>query len=299
MSERPTAAPRDRLTIARDATVVATTAPTLPSVRLFAPQSALDFRVNVRLSCGTYPAHGADANVPPYVDGARVPALPWRRPTDEESARLWSEDAPEAHGAVGIVRLLGPAMVQLLEGQKDSIGRCDDATSLKHPLVAVLLDAVRKARVASRAVFSARIGRDQPGLQTTTRAVDRDARIGLHFDRWDNLPVAELGAASNRISLNLGPEDRYFVFLNETASRMSARLEEAGVSARADVREIGMAFMNTFPDHAVVRLRLRPGEAYVAPTENLLHDGTSAEMVGENHYLSLRGHFHFLDAQDH
>lgn len=298
MSEHPTAAPRDRF-IALDAACAATNALALPSVRLFAPQSALDFRDNVRLSCGTQPAHRADdAHVPPYLDGARVPAPPWRHPTDEESARLWSADAPEAHGAVGIVRLLGPSTVQLLERQKDRIGRSDDTTSLKHPLVSVVFDAVRKARVAPRAVFSARIGRDQPGLQTMTRAVDRDARIGLHFDRWDNLPVAELGAASNRISLNLGPQDRYFVFLSETASCMAARLEAAGVPVRADVRDIGTAFMRKFPDYPITRLRLRPGEAYVAPTENVLHDGTSAEMVGVNHYLSLRGHFHFLDAQE-
>lgn len=296
MSEYPIAAPRERFAL--DAACAQRNAQALPSVRLFAPQSALGFRENVHLSCGTSLAHGVDANDPPYLDDARVPAPPWRHPTDEERARLWSVNAPEAHGAVGIVRLLGPTMVQLLEDQKDSIGRSDDATSLKHPLVSVLLDAVRKVRIAPRAVFSARIGRDQPGLQTMTRAVDRDARIGLHFDRWDNLPITQLRAASNRISLNLGPEDRHFVFLSETASCMAARLEAAGVSVRADVRDIGSAFMSTFPDYPIIRLRLRPGEAYVAPTENILHDGTSAETVSVNHYLSLRGHFHFLDAQE-
>ncbi len=258
----------------------------------------LDFGDNVRLSCGTHPAQSVDANVPPYLDGARVPKPPWRHPSDEESARLWSSDAPHSHLSVGIVRLLGRSLVQLLEAQKESIGRAGDATALKHPLVCVLLDAIRKARIVPRAVFSARIGRDEPGLQTMTRAVDRDARIGLHFDRWDNLPIAELAAASNRISLNLGPEDRYFVFLSETAACMSARLEAAGVSARADVHDIGRAFMRTFPDYPIIRLCLRPGEAYVAPTENILHDGTSAETAGVNHYLSLRGHFHFLGGKD-
>src|SRR5688572_7475990 len=36
----------------------------------------------------------------------------------------------------------------------------------------------------------------------------------------------------------------------------------------------GAAFMRRFPTCPVVRLRVRPGEAYVAPTENLLHDGS-------------------------
>jgi hypothetical protein len=60
-----------------------------------------------------------------------------------------------------------------------------------------------------------------------------------------------------------------------------------------DVRSIGAAFMSAFPDYPIVRLRLQPGDAYIAPTENILHDGNSSDVVEINHYLSVRGRFDF------
>jgi hypothetical protein len=60
------------------------------------------------------------------------------------------------------------------------------------------------------------------------------------------------------------------------------------------VRAIGAAFMSTFPDYPIVRLRLRPGEAYIAPTENVLHDGSSTGVRAINQYLSMRGRFDFI-----
>jgi hypothetical protein len=130
-----------------------------------------------------------------------------------------------------------------------------------------------------------------------TRAVDQDARVGLHFDRWDSLPVDELNLSSNRVSINLGPSDRYFIYLNRTASGMAELLNRTNMPCRRDVHAIGPAFMSAFPDYPIVRLRLRPGDAYIAPTENVLHDGSSTEVAGINHYLSLRGRFEFSQGQ--
>jgi hypothetical protein len=33
--------------------------------------------------------------------------------------------------------------------------------------------------------------------------------------------------------------------------------------------------MRQFPTYPVLRLRVKPGEAYIAPTDNLIHDGSS------------------------
>jgi hypothetical protein len=265
------------------------------SVVLFAPQNSFDLDHTIHLSHGTCLAQGVDSQAPQYLPHARAPVPRWRTPTQEENSVLWSARAPEAYRGVGLVRLLGPPLVRLFAEQKDTLGRFDDADTLKHPLIPLLLDAIRKAGVIARSVYSARIGRDHPGLVTMTRAVDQDARIGLHFDRWDGLPVDDLASASNRVSINLGPSDRYFIFLNQTATRMASMLDACGLRAAPDVRDIGAAFMSAFPQYPVVRLRLRPGEAYIAPTENILHDGTSAEVVETNHYLSMRGRFDFSD----
>jgi hypothetical protein len=209
---------------------------------------------------------------------------------------LWSDEAPQTHRGVGVVRLLGPQLVRLFAQRRDIFDRPDDRDTLNHPLVGLLLDIIQKAGLITQHVYSARMGRDQPGLLTMTRAVDQDARIGLHFDRWDNLSVDELEASSNRVSINLGPSDRYFIFLNQTASGMAAILEREGLRVVRDVRAIGLAFMSAFSDYPIVRIRLRPGDAYIAPTENILHDGSSFGVVETNQYLSLRGRFNFRRA---
>jgi hypothetical protein len=265
-------------------------------VVLYLPQrSLLEIEDRVHLSSGTCPAETRDLGAPHYVPGARVPVPEWRLATQEENSVLWSATAPQTHRGVGVVRLLGPQLIKLVEKRSDIFERVDDADTLKHPLMGLLLDIIRKAGLVTRHAFSARIGRDEPGLLTMTKAVDQNARIGLHFDRWDRLSVDELEQSSNRISINLGPVDRHFIFLNQTAPGMAAMLERENLQVARDVRAIGAAFMSAFPEYPVVRLRLRPGEAYMAPTENVLHDGSSAGVRETNHYLSIRGRFDFLE----
>jgi hypothetical protein len=248
----------------------------------------------VHLSRGTCPAEAINLDAPHYVSGARVPVPEWRLPTQKENSVLWSDTPPQTHRGVGIVRLLGPQLLKLFTERGDIFERVEDSDTLKHPLVGLLLDIIGKAGLIAKSALSARIGRDQPGLITMTKAVDQDARIGLHFDRWDRLSVDELEQSSNRISINLGPVDRHFIFLNQTASAMAAMLDRENVKVARDVRAIGAAFMSTFPDYPIVRLRLRPGEAYIAPTENVLHDGSSTGVRAINQYLSMRGRFDFM-----
>jgi len=263
-------------------------------VVLYSPQRALlEIEERVHLSRGTCPAETMDSGAPPYVSGARVPVPEWRLPTQEENSELWSDRAPKTHRGVGIVQLLGPQFVRLFAERSDIFEHADDADTLKHPLMGLLLDRIGNAGLIASHVFSARIGHDQPGRLTMTKAVDQDARIGLHIDRWDRLSVDELEQSSNRVSINLGPVDRHFIFLNQTASGMAAMLERANLRVARDVCAIGAAFMSAFPDYPIVRLRLRPGEAYIAPTENVLHDGSSASVRETNHYLSIRGRFDF------
>jgi hypothetical protein len=227
------------------------------------------------------------------VSGARVPLPDWRLAAQKELSVLWSATAPPAHRGVGIVRLLSPHLTKLFENRDDIFQRADDSDTLKHPLVGLLLDIIRNAGILTFRVHSARIGRDDPGLITMTRAVDQDARVGLHFDMWDRLAVDDLESGSNRISINLGPSDRYFIFLNQTAAGMATILNREGVPFKRDVHSIGAAFMSAFPDYPIVRLQLQPGDAYIAPTENILHDGNSSDVVDINHYLSVRGQFAF------
>ena len=208
---------------------------------------------------------------------------------------LWADDSAANTSRRRIVRLLGPQLIRLFASAATS----SSASRMLIPGASIDRATARhhwQSRSRHQACPFCQDGRDQPGLLTMTKAVDEDARIGLHVDRWDRLSVDELAQGSNRISINLGPVERHFIFLNQTAPGMAAMLEGADLKVARDVRAIGTAFMAAFPEYPIVRLRLRPGEAYIAPTENILHDGSSAGVQETNHYLSLRGRFDFLQA---
>jgi len=45
--------------------------------------------------------------------------------------------------------------------------------------------------------------------------------------------------------------------------------------------------MQAFPDQFVLRLGVAPGEAYIAPTENLIHDASSMWMGDSDLSLTI------------
>jgi hypothetical protein len=49
------------------------------------------------------------------------------------------------------------------------------------------------------------------------------------------------------------------------------------------------AFLHKFPEYPVVRLAVLPGEAYIAPTENMIHDGTTEGMRVLDQQVTVRG----------
>jgi hypothetical protein len=54
---------------------------------------------------------------------------------------------------------------------------------------------------------------------------------------------------------------------------------------------IARDFMRAFPSYPAVRLRIRPGEAYIAPTENIAHDGSTIGMDAMDITLTVIGRF--------
>ena len=52
------------------------------------------------------------------------------------------------------------------------------------------------------------------------------------------------------------------------------------------------AFFDLYPDHAIHRIRLAPGEAYIAPTDNLVHDGYTVGKRGIDVSFNVLGDFY-------
>ena len=50
-------------------------------------------------------------------------------------------------------------------------------------------------------------------------------------------------------------------------------------------------FMSRFPGYPIMKVRVAPGEAYIAPTDNMIHDASTVGSKTPSVTLTLRGWF--------
>jgi predicted Zn-dependent protease with MMP-like domain len=244
----------------------------------------------VALSAGTQPVA---AEVPDlaqqYTADAIIPRRPWREASFEELRRLrFDAAAGDAwrRGADGAVVRLPQALIAPLTAVLEREGA--RATTAVDVRAAIEADPLWMAGVAAlsryltaryRTRFDHAIFRiTAPGLVTLTQGDDRRQRIGLHLDSWDRMPLRHRHRSRNRICINLGREARAVLLINLPLMDLFKQL---GLDDPADILAdfrgllLGARFMRERPDYPALRLRIDPGEAYVLPTDNLMHDASS------------------------
>src|SRR5207245_3971045 len=121
------------------------------------------------------------------------------------------------------------------------------------------------------------------GLLTTTRDPNKgNKRLGLHVDSHERRPLASRSASRRLLSVNLAHEPRAFLFVAlSIASIFDAlgRPADDDPGRQPNATALGRRFLTSLPDCPVFRLELRPGEAYLAPVQNVIHDGSSETMT--------------------
>lgn len=120
-------------------------------------------------------------------------------------------------------------------------------------------------------------------------------KIGFHFDNWDGLPVSSLRESQNRICVNLGKAHRYFLFIDKTVFDMRNELSllDKNFEEIEDSNEIGQLYIRKIHPSAykVFAIKLMPFEAYIAPTETIMHDGANFDSECIDIQLTARGLF--------
>ncbi|PBC85156.1 hypothetical protein SAMN05428945_0272 [Streptomyces sp. 2224.1] len=121
-----------------------------------------------------------------------------------------------------------------------------------------------------------------PGLVTVTPRIETGLLTGLHVDGWDTFrPV---GLATNRVGVNLGKGSRSLLYVPFAADALGLADHKTW-----DRRIPG--FFTAHPQCPVLRVRIDPGEAYIAPTELALHDGNTEGNQAIDVCLHARGQF--------
>jgi len=258
------------------------------SVKIYIAESCKETACRIELSSGTHLANASATIEPPdsvvYEKGARVPREPWRRPSAEEARSLITAERPhDLANSVAIVRL-----------PRDlSADACQVIRNVTLETVeAELLTPLRRICELGEPLHCIGVSKSRPNLKTVTINHDIRRFNGLHVDNWDGLDLHSRHLATNRICINIGKGDRYFLFLPVSLMEMADLLaKEIGPDWEPPRRYslIGRQFMERLPDMPVVRCRLTPGEAYIAPTENLVHDGSSLGQSEIDEQFTIRG----------
>jgi hypothetical protein len=252
-------------------------------------------QIRVYATCGVEAAAGRTVGSLAYRPGALVPVSAWRHASVAELATLMTKD--EAAPVGNTIDVL-PAPAGLLAafrasgfGAGRSLTQCEAALlepiyqNTLHDALPWLEDVITSAdglQLLGTCV--------QPGnLYSTTTHVDPDGLesfSGLHVDNWDKLVPGQRHRARRQMSINLGAHDRFLVFVATSVDALARTIQ-------GDRGYIGYAtaLFDLAPETTIFKVRIRPGEMYLAPTDNLIHDGTTAGSSGPDVTLNLRGSF--------
>lgn len=133
--------------------------------------------------------------------------------------------------------------------------------------------------------------RNDGDMFTTT--VDRNfgTKTGLHIDSWDRAQIRDRKFAENRLSVNLGPGDRYLLVCEANIDDICCILADQKVhTANASANWLVREFLDAVRPR-VAWLRIPAFSAYIAPTEWIIHDGSTFMQEQGCTHLTIRGSF--------
>jgi hypothetical protein len=268
-------------------------------IGLHDPQSLLSARPGrLALSSGTQLV--SSPSVSGYLDTAFVPQAPWRRPSSTEKRILLAAGPPADIGShITLVRVPDDVMAHF-HTLRERVHSCGSIGELRawlhrHPYTtgcdAILKFARTYLRSEHPVLEGAAITCRATDLPTATTD-DTGAHVGLHIDNWYRSKLNERASAPNRISINLGVTARFLLYINLPLATIGAlATEQFAFDTRVGDTRNGLRqlFMSRCGSYPVVRLRLEPGEGYIAPTENMIHDGCMPAENALDVQFSVRG----------
>lgn len=119
--------------------------------------------------------------------------------------------------------------------------------------------------------------------------------LGIHNDGTYYIPFRNIRHSGNRMTLNLGIQSRYFMFVNLTMEQAYNMIKKNFdlTDHKVDVVNISKYFFSCFPNYPVLRIEQKPYEYYVAPTDNCFHDGCTLGNRELDIVLAYLGYFRY------
>lgn len=210
---------------------------------------------DIRDRCAVAPVRQVDGN-PGYDDGSLIPSDDWVPLTIDEAARYQADDSTPDSLRIELVHRALPEL-----DPDDLAGRLETAARLD-PLNGCWPTELLGSM-------------SSPGNRaTTTEDSATGRRIGLHVDNFDRLPYHRRHEGRRRLCLNLGPGARYLLVGDHDIQQICSTLDATSDRHYPHTEDIRQYVLAGHPLRCL-RIRLDPGDGYIAPTEFLPHDGST------------------------
>jgi len=255
----------------------------------------------IYLSAGTTKPIGLSPTGFSFCDYAYLPSLPWRIPTNKENhILLKTEGAISPDSSIKILKIPNRVIEPLSNLGLSSIKTEQDLINFTHTAnyksaIEKTIDYIKSFLIKPDKLAIHSVTYNPPKLTTVTFDYEANCYIGLHLDSWDKMPLSKRHLSQNRLCINLGREDRHLLFINLSLSQMAEILgfENAEEINKVEIHPdiVGYKFIEKYPKYPVTKLRIKPYEAYIAPTENIMHDGSTIEINNLDLHLTMRGYF--------
>ncbi|MFI9328989.1 hypothetical protein ACIGZJ_15740 [Kitasatospora sp. NPDC052868] len=125
---------------------------------------------------------------------------------------------------------------------------------------------------------------------TTHTAPDTGRRLGLHVDNHQKLPYAARETARRRLCVNLGPGTRYLLLADTDIKSVCRTIHERYDNRHPDTEDLRYFVILRRPLR-VLRLRIEPGEGFLAPTAVLPYDESTEGQAEPSDTASWLGHW--------
>jgi hypothetical protein len=210
------------------------------------------------------------ANDSGWEDGAVVPLDDWQPLTEQQATDLRANSTTDPNTVVEIVEV--------------SIDRT--AAHAMIPIAASNFDPFDGRHAAD---FLGYVDQD-PGLRTSTIDQSQDLRIGIHLDNFDKLSFAHRAAGRRRLGVNFGPGIRHLLLATIDVLDVCTVNNPAQPSRYPHTDDLRRYVLDERP-LTILRIRLDPGQGYIAPTELLPHDGSTLAATAPSRIAFWLGHW--------
>lgn len=235
-----------------------------------------------------------------YMSKSRtfIPNTPWRNPSEKEwhSLELKENEQPTIFTGICLEKLPKKFIRQFqlleIENLQNNQQAFDLEESQKYKdLVNRLIKHYEQFARIKKSSIPHNLFLGESNLTTTTFNKRENYYIGLHLDSFESREKEIKRESRNRICINLGKEPRYLYFYNLSLDKMAELCGHQSIKSFENPYPIVHDFFSKFHDYPVIRLTILPYELYIAPTEYIVHDGSTLGTKSVDINLVIRGYF--------